>query len=359
MLSRAEAQQHSASLKSAAPPDAHGKVLSGATSGSTGTPLQFHNTEFGGFIWHATTLREHFWHRRDLTGKLASIRAGSTTARVPDWGFSTRPMRTGPAVQFDLRAPIADQFAWLQAEMPDYLITYPSNLRALAQHALDRGESLPGLRQARTLGEVLNADTRQLIRSAFEVSVADLYSASEVGYLALNCPEVDSHYHVQAETCLVEILDAAGRTCAEGEPGRVVVSVLHNFAMPLIRYELGDYATPGGPCACGRGLPLLREILGRERNMLRRPNGERFWPSAPAEAWLEAAPVRQFQVVQETLDGLLVRVVVDGAFTPAEQSAVAQMLQQRLGYPYRLRFERVAAIERSKSGKYEDFVCRL
>jgi phenylacetate-CoA ligase len=72
---------------------------------------------------------------------------------------------------------------------------------------------------------------------------------------------------------LVEILDAQGRPCRPGEIGRVVATPLHNVAMPLLRYELDDYAEVGQACACGRGLPVIRRILGRRQNMLRLPDG--------------------------------------------------------------------------------------
>jgi phenylacetate-CoA ligase len=88
-----------------------------------------------------------------------------------------------------------------------------------------------------------------------------MYSANETGYLALQCP-LSGHYHVQSETVLVEVLDEVGRACRPGETGAVVVTPLQNFAMPLLRYSLGDFAEVGSPCACGRHLPVLKEILG-------------------------------------------------------------------------------------------------
>ena len=127
---------------------------------------------------------------------------------------------------------------------------------------------LPGLREVRTLGEASTPDLRALCREAWGVPLVDVYSAEEVGYIALQCPEHE-HYHVQAESVLVEILDERGAPAPPGETGRVVVTDLHNFAMPLVRYEIGDYAEVGEPCACGRGLPVLRRIVGRVRNMLR------------------------------------------------------------------------------------------
>ena len=101
-----------------------------------------------------------------------------------------------------------------------------------------------------------------------------MYSAAEAGYLALQCPQQE-HYHIQSESALVEVLDEAGNPCRPGETGTMVVTPLHNFAMPLIRYAIGDIAEVGAPCACGRGLPVLARLLGRVRQMLVLPSGAR------------------------------------------------------------------------------------
>ena len=124
---------------------------------------------------------------------------------------------------------------------------------------------------------------------------------SEVGYIALQCPQHE-HYHVQFETLIVEVLDSAGTPCAPGEVGRVVLTTLHNFAMPLVRYAIGDYAEAGEACDCGRGLPVIKRIMGRDRNMLTKPDGSQHWPSFPAEIWTAVAPIRQFRLIQKSLD---------------------------------------------------------
>ena len=107
-----------------------------------------------------------------------------------------------------------------------------------------------------------------------------MYSSQEFGYIALQCPDAHT-YHVQSEAVYVEILDGPGGPCRPGEVGRVVISTLHNYATPLLRYEMGDYAETGGDCVCGRTLPVLNRIVGRERNMWIMPNGQRMWPVFP------------------------------------------------------------------------------
>ncbi len=171
----------------------------------------------------------------------------------------------------------------------------------------------------------------------------------------MQCPEHE-HYHLQSESLIVEVLDTDGAPCAPGETGQVVVSTLHNFAMPLLRYASGDYAEAGEPCACGRGLPVLKRIVGRQRNMLRRPDGVRYWPSFPIEAWRRAAPVLQIQLVQDAIDHIEARVVMPRDFAGDERERLAAVLIDCLGYPFRMTLIRVDSISRGAGQKYEDFV---
>lgn len=183
-----------------------------------------------------------------------------------------------------LSVDIDEQLRWLVRESPDYLLAHAVNVQALAERSLELGLVLPRLKQARTYGEMLRPEARGIVRKAWGVEIADSYSCEELGYPALQCPQCD-FYHVQAESVILEILGDDGIPCKPGEAGRVVWSSLHNFAMPLLRYAIGDYAEAGESCDCGRGFPVLRRIVGRQRNMLVRPDGVRHWPSFPSQAW--------------------------------------------------------------------------
>jgi len=186
----------------------------------------------------------------------------------------------------------------------------------------------------------------------------DLYTAREVGYIALQCPDHE-HYHTQSENLLVEILDESGNPCEAGETGRVVVTTLHNYATPLIRYDIGDFAQVGAPCPCGRGLAVIERILGRVRNMLVPPNGERYWPSMNLNTVHRIAPVLQLQSAQVGLNELEIRLVVRRPLTRAEESVliehIAANLPDRLGIVLRY----VSEIARSPAGKFEQFVCEI
>lgn len=357
LLTRADAQAAGEALTSRALPPAHGRQHPLQTSGSTGTPLRTMGTEITQFFWSALLLREHLWHRRHLPGKLAVIRTEVPSGTREGWGPATDPtFATGPLVTLKLDVDTDRQLDWLLAEDPDYVLTFTTNAQALVRRARERGVRLPRLRELRTFGETLPEDLREEAQAVWGVPLVDSYSSTEVGYVALQCPD-HPHYHVQAENLLVEVLDAEGRPCAPGEIGQVVSTPLHSFATPLIRYASGDMAMVGAPCPCGRGLPVLERIYGRVRNMLRLPDGTRRWPSFPSKYWLPIAPIRQIQLVQHALDHVEVRAVCPRPFTTEETAALAAAFAQTLRFPHRITISRVDAIGRNAGNKFEEFLC--
>lgn len=355
---RSAVQQAGMALHSESPPPAHGALTRTESSGSTGAPLVTLGTAWTQLFWQALLLREHDWHGRDLRGKLAAIRSKTSEQRFSGWGAATAAFATGPSVMRGLSDDLDSQLQWLLQEDPDYVISYATNIQMLARRSRESGLRLPRLKQARTYGETLRPEARDEVRGAWGVELVDSYSSEELGYIALQCPDC-THYHLQSESLIVEVLNETGSPCKPGETGQVVVSTLHNFAMPLLRYANGDYAEAGGDCRCGRGLPVLRRIAGRQRNMVVRPDGVRHWPSFPSEAWRGIAPIRQIQLLQDAADHVEARLVIDRALTDDERARLTAALQACLGYPFRMTLSRVPVIERNFGQKYEDFVSLL
>ncbi len=357
VVARAQAQSAGEALFSSAVPREHGAVHSKATSGSTATPMVCRSTDVAALYWGAITLRDSIWHGRDLSAKLAGIRVGHERSIQSSWSPpSYSAFQTGPAVTLDARTELDAQIDWLVIERPDYLLSHASNLRALALRFLERGLRLDSLREVKSFSETLPADLRQLVREAWGVKLVDIYTTNEVGYIALQCPDYE-HYHVQSENVLVEVVDESSAACPPGGIGRVLVTSLNNFAMPLIRYDIGDYAEVGAPCPCGRGLPVLARIMGRTRNMLRLPGGGTHWPGVPLTALTTLAPIRQFRLIQHSLTGIELQIVIDRPLSGDEEAALRAALHTRLLYPFDVRFARVERIERGPGHKFEDFIC--
>jgi phenylacetate-CoA ligase len=368
-LTRRDIQEAGETLVSSEIPRQHGKVSSVFTSGSTGRPLHARRTALSLAFWEAFTLRDHIWHTRDLTAKLAVIRhadpgrdlyPGGICAR--NWGHDRRAVyTTGPCVMLNVNCSVEQQVEWLQREAPRYFLTFPTIAQRLAQHCIDQGITLPGLEQVILIGEIVGDGVRATCGQAWGAAVTEIYSSREVGYIALQCP-VAPCLHVQSEGVLVEVLDDDGRACEAGEIGRVVLTPLHNFAMPLIRYEIGDFAEVGDTCRCGRGLPVLRRVLGRAQNMVVLPSGEKRWTllsSGDVSDLLELAPICQYQFAQTARDRIEARLAVTRKLLESEEQAVRRWVVAKLDYPFEVTIRLFDEIPRTASGKFMDFVSEM
>ena len=364
ILKRTQIQEQYKQFHSQKQPQDHGEVHLTQSSGSTGRPVQVLGNAVTLFYLDVTTLRDHHWQQRNFMQKFAAIRPdggikGQKRSFHEQWGTPVnQAYHSGSSMVINSRVDIRQQLQWLQEYQPSYLLSLPSNLRELLRLCKQEGIKLTELKEVRSFGETVTSELREIVRKVWNVSLNDMYSSQEVGYMALQCPEHE-HYHVQAKTMYVEVLDENNQACAPGEIGRVVVTPLHNFAMPLIRYEVGDYAEVGEPCPCGRGLPVLKRIVGRSRNMVRTPEGKCYWPSFPVEDWMEVADVRQFQLQQTALDRIEILVAMEGELDEEQTKLLVQKLQHSLNYPFKLNFRCVDSIPVQENGKYEDFISLL
>jgi phenylacetate-CoA ligase len=365
LLGRKDLQEQGSAVACREVPADHGQTFSSATSGSTGTPLRALSTMLAQVFWQAITLRHQVWHARDLRLKFASIRRDHENASFPpagrsfpDWAVPEGLVYpTGPASLLDNRCTPAEQAQWLLQEDPDYLLIFPSVAQELARYFVDHGLSLKRLKGVATLGEVVTPRARRVCRQAFGLEIGDMYSAVETGYLALQCAA--GRYHVQSEVVLLEVLDEAGRPCKPGEIGQVVVTPLHNFAMPLLRYAIGDLAEVGDTCACGRRLPVLNEIIGRARDTVMLPSGTRRYAWFGMRRFAEIPEIAQFQVIQKTLYDLEVKLVVRAPLSAESEEKLRENLRKSLGEHFSILFTYHAEIPRTASGKYFDFLSEV
>lgn len=374
VLTRRELQARGDGMVARAIPKSHGASTVSSSGGSTGVPVRVRKTALDNLMWNAFHVREEVWHREDPTDLLLRIRRAPRGAtpeqaaallklpglRLPDWGPPTNLLwQTGEAVLLEDRIPIPDQVDELIRLQPGYLLTAPSNLRLLLSHFQETGVAAPGLRSVWTLSEVVDDDLRATCRAVFGCRIVHNYTSAEAGYMALECPAQEGRFHVQAEGVLLEVLDAAGCPCAPGETGRVIITPLHNFAMPLLRYEIGDEAELGYPCSCGRGLPVLNRIIGRVYDYLVLPSGRRRRVDSGFIDIASIRAIREFQVVQRSPTNCEIRVVLARPLTEAETEAVHRILHDKVGTELRFDIVAVDSIPRTQEGKLRIFVSEL
>ena len=266
LLKRSEVNRAGEKLYANYVPDKHGGIKKISTSGSTGNPVTILTTGLCKVTFDAIKLRGHQWHKRDFSKSLATIRhlpvdkaVAPKGNRYRNWGGSvSRLYSSGRGYLLNIRSTITEQLDWLHKINPHYLLTFPSAAEGMANLSLRRNYQISNLCEIMTIGETLSPSTRITVDKAWGVPITDCYTSQEIGYIALQAPGHD-YYLIQSEVVIVEILNINDEPCKQGEIGRVVVTPLHNFATPLIRYELDDYAEAGGQSDCGRGLPILKK----------------------------------------------------------------------------------------------------
>ena len=150
---------------------------------------------------------------------------------------------------------------------------------------------------------------REVMERVFGCPVFNTYGSREFMLIASEC-EKHEGLHVNVENLIVEIVKEDGTYAREGETGRIIITDLHNYGMPFIRYEIGDLAVfTERRCSCGRGLPIIEDVVGRSLDMIKTPEGKivpgEFFP----HLMKEFKEILKFQVIQETLENLRIRMV--------------------------------------------------
>jgi phenylacetate-CoA ligase len=358
LLSRRGLQQLQGVATEGLPPG-HEPVQTVQTSGSTGEPVVVRKTILNSLMWRALTLRELFWHQPRFDRRYSIIRATNGSYQIAqDWGPPMSHLfATGPAQMIPITADIAQQVKWLREFRPHILLVYPNVLDAIEQMCRRDGVELPGLEMIFSVSETLSPRIREAAARTFGARISDNYSSQELGVIAMQCPD-SGLYHTMDESVIVEVIGDDGHVCKPGEIGRVVITDLQNYATPLFRYDIGDYAEASVPCSCGRGLHTLKRVVGRERNLILMPDGTRHWPLVGFAKFREVAPVVQYQMVQDRRDSIEMRLVTERAPTAEEEEALRKVVREALGYPFEIRFSYFrSTIPRGPNGKFDEFVC--
>jgi phenylacetate-CoA ligase len=236
------------------------------------------------------------------------------------------------------------------------VIGLTGTLYHMALYSRHSGRKIPSPRLVVTGGETLLPHMRNVIEAAFGARVYDTYGSHEFNLLAWQCRET-GEYHLCDDSLVIEIL-RDGQPVQPGEEGEVVATSLFSRAMPFIRYHLGDTAVQGSDCcACGAPFATLREIRGRTFDCLVLQDDRLIHPFQIIRLFVHAPRewVRQYQLVQESRERIVLRVVPLGDPPPGLISDFEQTVRAMPGMGDIFRIELVTAIDRESSGKYAVF----
>jgi phenylacetate-CoA ligase len=332
------------------------KYTSCWTSGSTGIPtnvLVDRNASSYSLTLHLYGLMEC---GVQLTDKLFSIGSSSPSKQPKITGSKLGRLnflRLSPNnLSADPRVPIDEIVKALNRSKPDVIYGFTSVLEDLCL------SNVPKIRPRLIFshGELLTEQSRRLLEDVFGAEVCDTYGSTEFWRLAFECNE-HSGLHLITDCAVVECVKD-GDVVACGESGEVVVTGLYNYVMPLIRYELGDIATPiDDECSCGRSWPMLKMVEGRTSDKFILPSGRALssldmlgwvFPELKDHVWC----ISQYQIVQESRNKIVLRIVKGRQYDDKLVQVIIDKARKDLeGEDVTLSMEIVNEIPKEKSGK--------
>ena len=325
-----------------------------STGGSTGTPATVVTTmAYHGFA-DAARLRAHSWfglapgdREMVLWGSPIELGRQSLWREARDRFLNSRLLSA-----FDLSdAALAQYIKQIHCFRPQKLYGYASALAFLASYMLKTGRIVDSdwPKAIFATAEPLLPHQREAIREAFHCAAVVEYGSRDAGLVAHECPA--GRLHINAERIVVEI--AEDQQFGEPGKGEIVITNLLSTAMPLIRYRTGDIGRlDSAECICGRGLPSLSYVDGRRTDFLVTPSGRVVHALAIIYPIRETPGVIEFQVVQESIREIVIRLVHDTTFTETSYKSLVEKARLALNGEVSVEIRKVSAIPKLSSGKF-------
>ncbi|MEM8961605.1 MAG: glycosyltransferase [Acidobacteriota bacterium] len=357
VLRKAEVRAHAEALVA----DDAGPRFPEHTSGTTGTPLQVWWDHEAIRQWYALfEARIRGWHglsRHDRWAMLGGQLVVPPERRRPPYWVWNAPMRQLYMSSYHLApSTIEACVGALARHQVRYLLGYASSLTSLATLAIEAGIETPRLECAISNGEPLYDDQRAVIQQAFGGPVIDTFGMAELVCAASECRY--GTLHLWPEVGWPEILDADDQPCPTGTSGRLIATGLLNRAMPLIRYDTENRAVlaTDSSCECGRELPALARVEGRNDDLVVTPDGRRIGRLDPV--FKTDLPILEAQIVQDAVDHVRIRAVPARDFTVRDGERLQARARARLGPSMRVSLDITPQIPRGRGGKFRAVVRR-
>jgi phenylacetate-CoA ligase len=327
------------------------------TAGTTAKPLKFYKTKEDLSWGHAAELRAYGWAGYQFGDKYGLIRTFQPhELQNPLLMLENLLKRRVVLNVYELsRGSIASFAQKMSRFRPDYLAGWSSKIYMLATYVLEKGLSLK-LRAIFSSSETLLPSQRRVIERTFGCEVYDFYGSREVLSMASECAK-HSGYHVQSENIVLEFVKHAEQV-APGETGAILVTDLRNYAMPFIRYDIGDTGKPSDDdCPCGRGLPLFKSLEGRTYEFF--VTSRSITALKDFDIFFENLPVRMFQIVQRDRDEILIKIVKADGYSEKDTDFIKRNISFPRAQRPTIEVELVDSIPSEKSGKKRYVISKL
>jgi len=239
-----------------------------------------------------------------------------------------------------------------------YILGYPSSMHTVAHVALEKRLEKIMIPVAIGNAEPLYEHQRETIAEAFQCQVRNTYGMAEIVCAASECDE--GNMHLWPEVGIVEILkDHQDEPEKQGQAGRIICTGLLNPDMSLIRYEVGDRGVLGQPnatCLCGRTLPVLQSVEGRQDDIIITRDGRRVGRLDPI--FKADLPIREAQIIQESLDRVRILIICTPEYSQRDGDSIVLRLQERIG-DVDVILEQVDTIPRTQNGKFKAVISNI
>ncbi|MCM2374829.1 phenylacetate--CoA ligase family protein [Aporhodopirellula aestuarii] len=339
--------------------------VSKSTGGSSGTPLRFTIDTEANDRRVAAALRGYAMAGGGVGTKQVHIWGGafadqSRLRAAKEYVYSRWLYRRCMLNSFHLSDSNAEGFIHqINRLRPQVIVAYTNPIDMLSRIILERGVQVHQPRAIITGAEKLYDHQRERIEAAFHSPVFETYGSREFTLIGAECPE-HAGLHLTSENLIVEVVNEDGQPTPSGEEGNIAVTDLWNRSTPFVRYLIGDRAVAGTVnCPCGRGLPMLRKVVGRRLDMLHTADGRHLPGEYFPHLMKDFAAVRQFQVVQPTAEEVVVKVVVDGSWSAEQAKRLRTLVREGVGDTTTLRIDEVQSIPLTSHGKHRVVVSYL
>ncbi len=331
------------------------KCIKVFTSGSTGMPAHLYFTPEDFNYLDMVYLRSFLVNGLKFSHKRAFI--------MDPHGFETKRcwyhrLGLGSYINISCFLEPDEQIRILRQERPDFIHGYPSNLKLIASRLLERGENGLRFKLVSTAAELLDTKGRRMINSVFGGSLYDRYAASEARNIAWECDEHNG-YHINIDSLVVEFIRDE-RNARPGERGDIVITNLHSYAMPFIRYKIGDVGIPSErACPCGIEFPLMEIMEGRDEDFILLKGWKIISPMMITGTLDHVHGIKQFRVIQEDIDTVSAVLARGEGFNSDTIFKAEKALKGILGDDIKIRCEAVEDIHREASGKVRAVISKV
>jgi len=337
-------------------------MVKSASGGSTGEPVPFYHDYNFSLCRTALKLRNLRWTdweigdpRIVLWGSSLDIDLVSgVKGKISNWLDNLTIL---PAFKMS-KANMLRFIKRIKHVKPKIIAGYTIPLIMLAKYVISSGEDLRSIRMKGIINaaETLYNHQREFLRNTFGCKVFNKYGGRELSDIAHECR--NGSLHINADWLYVEFVSDEGKPVRNGEMGNVILTGLYNFGMPFIRYKVDDLAVPSGKeCTCGRGLPVMEKIIGREQDMILLKNGNylagEFFPHL-----FKDFDIEKFQVVQESLNLLNISIVKGENFHSKDLEYLKRKIREYTK-DIEINFFFVEEIKTSRSGKFRFTISKV